>query len=76
MKKDHLFTEQKKLLKLVKEEYQEKMKALDAKYSAQKAIILRLEETILELYKFKPAVNTSMQDSEKTGTHKTRPISQ
>lgn len=66
-KKDHLFTEQKRLLKMVKEEYQERMKALDAKYSAQKAIILRLEETILDLHKYKVAVNTSMQDPEKTG---------
>lgn len=66
-KKDNSFIEQKRLLKIVKEEFQEKIKALDAKYSAQKAIILRLEETIHDLYKYKSAVNTSMQDSEKTG---------
>lgn len=66
-KKDYTFTEQKRLLKLMKEEYQEKLKATDAKYSAQKAIILRLEETIFELYKNKSAVNISNPDSDKTG---------
>lgn len=69
MKKDHVFTEKKKELKLVKEEYQEKMNALDAKYTAQKAIILKLEETILDLYRYKAPANSSTQDSEKTGMH-------
>lgn len=68
-RKEHMFTEQKRLLKTVKEEYQEKMKSVEAKYSAQKAIILRLEETIFELYKNKSAVNMSMQDTDKTGKH-------
>lgn len=67
-KNDHLLTEQKKLLKLAEEEYQEKIKALDEKYSAQKAFVLCLA-AIIELYKYIPGVNTSMQDSERTGSY-------
>lgn len=69
-RKDSMFTEQKRLLKMVKEEYQEKFNALEAKYAAQKAIILRLEEEMLELYKNHSAVNlaTLSPDSDKTGS--------
>lgn len=68
-RRDSKFTDQKRLLKTVKEEYQEKFLALEAKYEAQKAIILRLEEEILDLYKNQTAVNlvTLSPDSEKTG---------
>lgn len=70
--RDSKFTEQKRILKTVKEEYQDKFKALEAKYAAQKAIILRLEEEILDLSKNSVAVNaivsgTVSPDSEKTG---------
>lgn len=68
-RRDSMFTDQKRLLKTVKEEYQDKFKSLEDKYSAQKAIILRLEEEILELYKNQVAVNinTHSSDSDKTG---------
>lgn len=68
-RRDSKFTDQKRLLKTVKEEYQEKFLALESKYDAQKAIILRLEEEILDLYKNQTAVNlvTLSPDSEKTG---------
>lgn len=49
-RRDSMFTEQKRLLKTVKEEYQDRFRALEAKYTAQKAIILRLEEEMLDLY--------------------------
>ncbi|XP_037026042.1 hamartin [Bradysia coprophila] len=67
-RRDSKFTDQKRLLKTVKEEYQEKFLALESKYDAQKAIILRLEEEILDLYKNQTAVNlvTLSPDSEKT----------
>ncbi|KAJ6638849.1 Hamartin, partial [Pseudolycoriella hygida] len=67
-RRDSKFTDQKRLLKTVKEEYHEKFQALEAKYDAQKAIILRLEEEILDLYKNQTAVNlvTLSPDSEKT----------
>lgn len=71
-RRDSKFTDQKRLLKTVKEEYQERFQALEAKYDAQKAIILRLEEEILDLYKNQTAVNlvTLSPDSEKTGNKK------
>lgn len=72
-RRDLMFTEQKRILKTVKEEYQDKFKALEEKYASQKAIILRLEEEILELRKNSMAVNvgrTISPDSEKTGTAK------
>lgn len=69
-KKNNVLNEQKKLLKMTKEEYQEKMNALEAKYSAQKAIIFRLEEEIFKLYKNKSAVNSNTHDSDKTGKNR------
>lgn len=49
-RRDSMFTDQKRLLKTVKEEYQDRFRALEAKYTAQKAVILRLEEEMLDLY--------------------------
>lgn len=68
-RRDNLCADQKRNLQIVKDEYEEKLKALEAKYSSQKAIILRLEETILDLYKTKSAVNLSLilPDMEKLG---------
>lgn len=44
----NIVSEQKRCVKMVKEEYEEKLKAVEAKYAAQKAIILRMEESILD----------------------------
>uniref|UniRef100_A0A182NKX3 Uncharacterized protein n=1 Tax=Anopheles dirus TaxID=7168 RepID=A0A182NKX3_9DIPT len=49
IKREETITLQKRTLKTVKEEYQEKFKALENKYEAQKAIIIRMEDTIEEL---------------------------
>ncbi|XP_058115728.1 hamartin isoform X2 [Anopheles coustani] len=49
IKREETVTLQKRTLKAVKEEYQEKFKALESKYEAQKAIIIRMEDTIEEL---------------------------
>lgn len=44
----NIVSDQKRSVQLVKEAYEEKLKAVEAKYSAQKAIILRMEESLLE----------------------------
>uniref|UniRef100_A0A1L8DMW7 Putative rho-associated coiled-coil n=1 Tax=Nyssomyia neivai TaxID=330878 RepID=A0A1L8DMW7_9DIPT len=49
--RDEVVTQQKKLLKTVKEEYEEKLQTQEEKYSSLKAINARLEEQMLELYK-------------------------
>ncbi|XP_053657961.1 hamartin [Anopheles marshallii] len=49
IKREETITLQKRTLKTVKEEYQEKFKALENKYEAQKAIVIRMEDTIEEL---------------------------
>ncbi|XP_049538169.1 hamartin [Anopheles darlingi] len=49
IKREETITHQKRTLKCVKEEYQEKFKALENKYEAQKAIIIRMEDSIEEL---------------------------
>uniref|UniRef100_A0A182K437 Uncharacterized protein n=1 Tax=Anopheles christyi TaxID=43041 RepID=A0A182K437_9DIPT len=49
IKREETITLQKRTLKTVKEEYQEKFKALENKYDAQKAIIIRMEDQIEEL---------------------------
>lgn len=68
-RRDNLCADQKRNLQTVKDEYEERLKALEAKYTAQKAIVLRLEESILDLYKTKSAVNLSMvlTDPDKLG---------
>lgn len=49
---DSLLLEQKRILKITKEENEERFKALESKYDTQKAvIILKMEEHLLELYK-------------------------
>lgn len=50
IRRDSMFIDQKRLLKTVKEEYRDRIRALEEKYTAQKAVILRLEEEMLELY--------------------------
>ncbi|XP_059612459.1 hamartin isoform X2 [Phlebotomus argentipes] len=49
--RDEIMTEQKKLLKTVKEEFEERFEAQEQKYNALKAVIARMEEQMLELYK-------------------------
>ncbi|XP_055679805.1 hamartin [Lutzomyia longipalpis] len=49
--RDEVVTQQKKLLKTVKEEYEEKLQTQEEKYTSLKAINARLEEQMLELYK-------------------------
>lgn len=60
--------DQKRSVKIVKEEYEEKLKAVEKKYAAQKAIILKLEETILEGCKHKPFANPEPDKSRKLFT--------
>lgn len=60
VRRDSQIAKQEAQLKTVKEEYEEKLKAVEAKYSAQKAIVLRLEESIFNL-------STILPESDKTG---------
>uniref|UniRef100_A0A1Q3F8K2 Putative rho-associated coiled-coil n=1 Tax=Culex tarsalis TaxID=7177 RepID=A0A1Q3F8K2_CULTA len=48
-KRDETITHQKRMLKTVKEEHKEQFNALERKYHAQKAIVVKMEEVILEL---------------------------
>lgn len=48
-KRDETITYQKRMLKTVKEEHKEQFNALERKYHAQKAIVVKMEEVILEL---------------------------
>lgn len=59
----NLVSDQKKCVKIVKEEYEEKLKAVEAKYAAQKAIILRMEESILDPGKHRSNVNSEPDKS-------------
>ncbi|XP_065076262.1 hamartin [Ochlerotatus camptorhynchus] len=63
MKRDETITLQKRMLKTVKEEHKEQFNALERKYHAQKAIVIKMEEAILEL-----RVNTDARspDSDRT----------
>lgn len=69
-RRDSLLADHKRNLQTVKDEYEEKLKAVEAKYAAQKAVVLRLEESILELYKMKTAggLNMILPEPDKTGT--------
>lgn len=58
-RRDVISADLKRDLKRTKEEYQEKINALEKKYSALKAIMLRKDEHILELYKTRSPVNMS-----------------
>lgn len=49
MKRDETIAVQKRMLKTVKEEHKEQFNALERKYHAQKAIVIKMEEAILEL---------------------------
>lgn len=60
----NVVTEQKNCVKTIKEEYEEKLKAVEAKYVAVKAIILRMEESILDPSRFKPS---GYSDVDKSG---------
>lgn len=63
MKRDETITLQKRMLKTVKEEHKEQFNALERKYHAQKAIVIKMEEAILDL-----RVNTGTRspDSDRT----------
>lgn len=58
----NVVAEQKLCVKTVKEEYEEKLKAVELKYAAQKAIILRMEESILDP-KYKSNFNSDVDKS-------------
>lgn len=58
-----IVADQKRCVKMVKEEYEEKLRAVEAKYSAQKAIILRMEESILDPSKHRSNVNSEPDKS-------------
>ncbi|XP_069705374.1 hamartin isoform X2 [Periplaneta americana] len=49
-RRDMIIADQKRVLKQVKEEYQEKLEAVESKYETQRAITQRMESHILELY--------------------------
>lgn len=55
--RDVISSDLKRDVKRTREEYQEKINALEKKYTAQKAIMLRKDEHILELYKTRSPVN-------------------
>lgn len=59
----NVVTEQKNCVKTIKEEYEEKLKAVEAKYAAVKAIILRMEESILDPSRFRPNVSSDVDRS-------------
>lgn len=59
-----VIAELKRSVKTTKEEYEEKLKAVEAKYTAQKAIIFRMEESILDPSKIRSNVNS---EPDKTG---------
>ncbi|XP_053682684.1 hamartin [Sabethes cyaneus] len=48
VKRDETIALQKRMLKTVKEEHKEQFNALERKYQAQKAIVIKMEEAILE----------------------------
>ncbi|XP_063700182.1 hamartin [Culicoides brevitarsis] len=68
-RRDVISADLKRDLKRTKEEYEEKINALEKKYTAQKAIMLRKDEHILELYKNRSPVNMTAlsPDSERGG---------
>lgn len=63
LRQNSLVADQKRCVKIVKEEYEEKLKAVEAKYAAQKAIILRMEESILDPGKHRSNVNSEPDKS-------------
>lgn len=63
LRQNSLVADQKRCVKLVKEEYEEKLRAVEAKYSAQKAIIQRMEESILDPGKYRSNVNSERDTS-------------
>lgn len=63
-RRDTMFIDQKRLLKTVKEEYQDRFRSLEEKYKAQKAVILRFEEELLEMFhKTQTAAGTNTNSS-------------
>lgn len=66
---DKVITDQKRLLKTVKDEYEEMFKALSKKYDVQKSIIMQMEEKIMmSVYKPQGGVflTTCSPDTDKT----------
>lgn len=62
-RQNNVVGDQKRSVKIVKEEYEEKLKAVEKKYAAQKAIILKFEETIMEGCKHRPFGNSEPDKS-------------
>lgn len=63
-RRDTMFIDQKRLLKTVKEEYQDRFRSLEEKYKAQKTIVLRFEEELLEMFnKSQSAAGTNTNSS-------------
>lgn len=65
LRQNSLVADQKRCVKIVKEEYEEKLKAVEEKYAAQKAIILRMEECILDPGKYRSNFNSEPDKSGK-----------
>lgn len=65
---EKVVTDQKRLLKTVKDEYEEKFKALSTKYEVQKSVILQMEEKLLYLYRNQTPVSLAAcsPDTDKT----------
>lgn len=63
LRQNNLVADQKRCVKIVKEEYEEKLKAVEAKYAAQKAIIQRMEESILDPGRHRSNVNSEPDKS-------------
>lgn len=66
LRQNNLVADQKRCVKIVKEEYEEKLKAVEAKYAAQKAIIQRMEESILDPGKYR---SNMYSDQDKSGMY-------
>uniref|UniRef100_A0A182SV70 Uncharacterized protein n=1 Tax=Anopheles maculatus TaxID=74869 RepID=A0A182SV70_9DIPT len=67
IKREETITLQKRTLKTAKEEYQEKFMALENKYEAQKAIVIRMQDTIEDLNNQLKRCAAKSPDSDRTG---------
>uniref|UniRef100_A0A182YM42 Uncharacterized protein n=1 Tax=Anopheles stephensi TaxID=30069 RepID=A0A182YM42_ANOST len=66
IKREETITLQKRTLKTAKEEYQEKFMALENKYEAQKAIVIRMQDTIEDLNNQLKRCAAKSPDSDRT----------
>uniref|UniRef100_A0A1A9X181 Uncharacterized protein n=1 Tax=Glossina brevipalpis TaxID=37001 RepID=A0A1A9X181_9MUSC len=76
---EKVITEQKRLLKAVKDEYEEKFKALNKKYEIQKTIVMQIEDKFM-MSLSKPTVFASVNvscspDTDKTDVERNSPLS-